>query len=345
MHIEEFDYHLPRERIAQKTVRRGNSRLMVLPLNQEETFHARFWDLPDWLSKGDCLVINDSQVIPARLRVRKQLTGAKVELLLHRELSPGIWEALAKPCRRLAEGTGLVVGDHVISVVSLLKQGRVILRFPSVQTARRLINRYGITPLPPYIRRDDQAGGEYPSDRRRYQTIFARQKGSVAAPTAGLHFAPSSLTALKERGVHLSAITLHVGWGTFAPLAEANLASGELHPEGYEITETSARTIDQCRQSGGRIIACGTTVARTLESAVLSGGRIRAGKGETTLFIRPGYSWKIVSGLLTNFHLPQSSLLMLVSALGGRKRILESYRQAIQEKYRFYSYGDAMLLV
>ncbi len=345
MHIADFDYHLPPERIAQKAVPRGTSRLMVLPLNRKNIFHTSFRKFPDWLSPGDCLVINNSRVIPARLEARKHLTGGKVELLLHRESAPGIWEALAKPCRRLAGGTKLVMGKHFISVVSILKQGRVILRFPSVPAARSLIKRYGTTPLPPYIRRSDQAGGEYPSDRRRYQTIFAGQDGSVAAPTAGLHFAPCSLAALKKRGVHLSAITLHVGWGTFAPLAEENLASGELHPESYEIPEASARLINQCRQSGGRIIACGTTVARTLESAALSGGRIRAGKGETTLFVRPGYSWKIVSGLLTNFHLPRSSLLMLVSALGGRERILLAYRLAVQNKYRFFSYGDAMLLI
>lgn len=344
MKAADFSYHLPPELIAQQPRRRGSSRLLLLPREHGDIRHLNVRDLPDLLAPGDCLVVNDSRVLPARLRAVKQPSGARIELLLHRELAPGVWEALARPCRRLAAGCRLDVGGHLLTVLGLDGHGRIRIGFPPRVPALQLMRRYGEPPLPPYIRRlPGQDGGK---DRRRYQTIFAAAPGSVAAPTAGLHFSPALVRALRRRGVGITSVTLHVGWGTFAPLPDGDLPDDfSLHPEYFHISEDAARRLRQVRDRGGRLIACGTTVARALESAADSSGRVSAGGRETRLCIRPGYVWKAVDGLLTNFHLPGSSLLLLVAAFGRKERVLAAYAEAVRQHYHFYSYGDAMFLL
>jgi len=344
MKLEDFNFNLPPERIAQQAVRRGDSRLMVLPKKSGAVVHTSFRDLSTWLAKGDCLVVNDSKVIPARLYALKVETGVQIELLLHRETEPGIWESLARPYRRLKPGMQLKIGEDTVTVDSLLGQGRVQVRFKSAAEGKKIIRKYGITPLPPYIRRDFRRPDKREKlDRKRYQTIFASAEGSVAAPTAGLHFSPTVLKQLEQKGVKIVPITLHVGWGTFAPLSEDSWRQKVLHSEYFCVSESTAKTINACRRKGGRIIACGTTVARTLESASEEDGWIRAGSGQTDLFIYPDYYWKQVDGLLTNFHLPKSSLFILVCAFAGVARVQEAYHEAVRQHYRFYSYGDAML--
>lgn len=340
-----FDFELPPDLIAQKAKRRGSSRLLVLPADQECLIHGAIRDLPAWLAPGDCLVVNDSRVLPARLWAKKPDTNGTVELLLHREIRPAIWEALARPYRRLKPGTKLTVGRFPAQIRELLGEGRVLLDFVSRPLARKAIRSAGTVPLPPYIRRDFRSPGPGElQDRRRYQTVFARIEGSVAAPTAGLHFSSSMVRRLRDQGVQVVPVTLHVGWGTFAPLTETAWMAGRLHPERYRVSTETAGVLNDCRRRGRRIIACGTTVARTLESATDPSGEIRANEGETDLFIQPGYVWKAVDVLLTNFHLPRSSLLMLVCALAGRERVLSAYAEAVRLGYRFYSYGDAMLV-
>lgn len=340
-----FDFELPSDRIAQQAKRRGASRLLVLPPGGASCAHGTIRELPRWLVPGDCLVVNDSRVLPARLWAAKQDTGGKVELLLHRELEPALWEALARPYRRLRKGTALSVGPFQACVERLHGEGRITLAFPSPQTARAAIRCSGTVPLPPYIHRDFRAPGTAEQqDRRRYQTIFARREGSVAAPTAGLHFSRGMVERLRQCGVSVVPVTLHVGWGTFAPLTETAWTTRRLHPESYQVSQEAADRIADCRRRGNRVIACGTTAARTLESASSGVGQVKAGAGETDLFIQPGYRWKTVDGLLTNFHLPRSSLLVLVCALAGRERVLAAYAEAVHRHYRFYSYGDAMLV-
>jgi S-adenosylmethionine:tRNA ribosyltransferase-isomerase len=339
---ETFDFHLPPESIAQQAVRRGQSRLLVLPRASGSLQHTRFNQLVDFLQPGDCLVVNDTKVLPARLWAIKEETGARIEILLHRETDPGTWEGLARPCRRLKPGMSLRIGDNFFQVLTILNKGRVLIQFASAATGKRIIREHGTTPLPPYIQRDP--GSDSPEDRQRYQTIFARQEGSVAAPTAGLHFSQSGLKGLQQRGITLAKVTLHVGWGTFAPLPEGDLTGLRLHPERYCIPEETAQAIVACRRAHGRVVACGTTVARTLESAA-QGNKVQVRSGETDLFIQPGYHWQVVDGLLTNFHLPCSSLLMLVCALAGKEKVLAAYREAVEQHYRFYSYGDAMLII
>jgi S-adenosylmethionine:tRNA ribosyltransferase-isomerase len=346
MRIEDFDFHLPSERIAQQAKRRGQSRLLVLPKHQGAVEHASWRNITQWLAPGDCLVINDTRVIPARLFAVKEETKVQVELLLHQEVEPGVWEALARPTRRLKPGQELKIGTSSVVVETIGERGRVLLRFASQTVGKHIIRKYGITPLPPYIHRDSRVPCEKErKDRQRYQTIFAAHEGSVAAPTAGLHFSPGILTALKNAGIQIVPITLHVGWGTFAPLSESAWQQKKLHSENYSVPEQSVEIVRKCREQGKRVVACGTTVARTLESATTRSGHLQVGSGKTELFIVPGYRWKQVDGLLTNFHLPKSSLFMLVSALATTERLLKAYHIAIKEKYRFYSYGDAMLVI
>lgn len=317
--------------------------LVVSREPQKPILHSAIRDLPEFLEPGDCLVVNDSKVIPARLHVEKETTGARIELLLHRETAPAQWEALARPYRRVTAGTLLRAGNRSLRVAELLGAGRVRVDFGTRQAARWILQHHGEPPLPPYIRR--AAPADLKRDRNRYQTVYAAHPGSVAAPTAGLHFSRGLLQRLKARGIKVVSVTLHVGWGTFSPLPEGDLTDVLLHPERYRIPEETAAALAAARRAGKRVIAVGTTAARTLESAAAATGEVLAGEGETRLFIQPGYAWKTVDGLLTNFHLPESSLLMLVCALGGRHRILEAYREAVQQKYHFYSYGDAMLLL
>ncbi|MEW6515813.1 MAG: tRNA preQ1(34) S-adenosylmethionine ribosyltransferase-isomerase QueA [candidate division FCPU426 bacterium] len=344
--LERFDFDLPASRIAQQAKRRGFSRLMVLPPGKDAPpVHAVFRQLPGWLAPGDCMVVNDSRVLPARLWAVKKDTGGSVELLLHREVKPAMWEALSRPYRRLKPGTELILGATVATVQELLGEGKITLSFGSPALARAAIRQVGVVPLPPYIRRSFRSpNAEERKDRRRYQTIFARTEGSVAAPTAGLHFSKPLVTELRRQGVRVAPVTLHVGWGTFAPLSEQSWQARRLHPETYAISAETAGEIAECRRRKGRVIACGTTVARTLESAAGKRGLVKAGEGRTELFIQPGHRWQVVDGLLTNFHLPRSSLLVLVCALAGPERVMAAYAEAVRREYRFYSYGDAMLV-
>ncbi|MCD4814317.1 tRNA preQ1(34) S-adenosylmethionine ribosyltransferase-isomerase QueA [bacterium] len=347
MRPSNFDFDLPPERIAQHALRRGASRLMLVPRQTGRFRHAVFKDICQWFRPGDCLVLNNTKVIPARLFALKKSSGIQIEIFLHREIAPGIWEALARPCRRLKPGMVLYLGEDGMTIAAIPGKGIVHVRFASAAKARLLIRRYGITPLPPYIKRTDKVpGGKTENeDRKRYQTVYARQDGSVAAPTAGLHFTQSILKRLQQKGVCVAEVTLHVGWGTFASLPDEDVSGRRLHTEQYTIDEKNARMINQSKRLGGRIIACGTTAARALESAAVQNGAVSSGNAMTDIFIYPGYQWKIVAGLLTNFHLPMSSLFILVCALADTHAIKQAYAEAVRENYRFYSYGDAMLIV
>jgi S-adenosylmethionine:tRNA ribosyltransferase-isomerase len=336
--IADFDYELPAERIAQHALPRGESRLLVVDAAGPAR-HRRVAELPSLLRAGDLLVVNDTRVIPARLFARRLPGGGEVELLLVERHGPTEWDCLARPGRKARPGTRLELSPDVgAEVIAKRDDGRHRLRFS--QPIEPHLDRLGHVPLPPYITRADEA-----ADRERYQTVFARRPGAIAAPTAGLHFSPSLLAALATRGVERVAITLHVGIGTFKPITAALVHEHVMERERYEIAAPAAAAIADARRQGRRIVAVGTTVVRALESAALAGdGEIAAGAGATELFIVPGYRFRVVDVLLTNFHLPRSTLLMLVSAFAGRERVLAAYREAVAAGYRFYSYGDAMLV-
>lgn len=344
---EDFDYPLPEALIARRPApRRDEARMLVVhreaPAEGRRLEDRGVRDLPGYLEAGDALVLNDSRVFPARLRGEKP-TGARVEVFLLRPLEGGDddrWEALVRPGGKLKPGREVVVapGFRVLIEDSLPGGGRVA-RLEGEDDPWRLVERHGRVPLPPYIRRTADA-----RDRERYQTVYAERRGSVAAPTAGLHFTPELLERIRERGVRTVRITLHVGIGTFRPVDADRPADHELHPEWFEVSEEAAETLNRIRAADGRIWAVGTTAVRSLESAAGSGGRLAARRGWTDLFIHPPYRFRAVDGLLTNFHLPRSSLLMLVSAFAGHRLTMEAYRHAISRRYRLYSYGDAMLV-
>ena len=343
MSTGDFDYELPPELIAQTPLeRRDSSRLMVVPLDGSSALHTRFSELPTLLSSGDVLVMNDSRVIPARLVGRRATTGGRAELLLLDRLSPGVWRALVRPGRRL--GAGAVVefegGDAEMSaeVVEVEESGARVVRLRGEEN----LDRVGAMPLPPYIH-------EPLVDRERYQTVYSREEGSVAAPTAGLHFTSAVLDELRGAGVETVFVTLHVGWGTFRMVKTDDPDSHEMHAERYTLSQEAADAVNAAKREGRRVIAVGTTPTRLLEHVALSvggeGGPVTAGSGWADLFIRPGHRFRVIDGLLTNFHLPRSTLLMLVSALAGRELVLARYREAIERGYRFYSFGDATLFV
>ncbi len=339
--LGEFDYDLPAERIAQHAAPRGDSRLMVVAA-QGEARHLSIADLPELLEPGDLLVVNDSRVLPARLFAHRRPGGGKVELLLVERLAPRRWTALARPGRRLRPGSVLEVpgGDEPaleLEVESVDEDG--LYRLRGDRPLGPVLDRHGHVPLPPYIERPDTL-----ADRERYQTVFARTPGSIAAPTAGLHFDDRLLAELDRRGVEICSLTLHVGPGTFQPIRGDRVDEHRMAEERFEVTAEAAEQVNRTRARGGRIVAVGTTVVRTLETVASGGGRIAAAAGRTGLFIRPGHRFRVVDLLLTNFHLPRSTLLLLVCALGGRERILAAYREAVAAGYRFYSYGDAMLV-
>ncbi len=342
MLASEFDYSLPGWLIAQEPApERGLSRLMVLDRAVEGVGHARFSDLPRYLRPGDVLVINDTKVFPARLTGVKAGTGGRVEILLLKRLERGIYEALASG--RARPGARLVLGGRLgASVMEDMGGGRVVLGFDGGAELDAEIEEIGRTPLPPYISPEGRDDG---LDRVRYQTVYARKTGAVAAPTAGLHFSEGLIAKIKAMGVHVAPVTLHVGIGTFMPVREEVVERHVMEEEEYEIGEASAGAINAARDEGRRVIAVGTTSARTLESAAARGGGIKAGASSTSLYIYPGYEFKAVDALITNFHLPKSTLLMLVCALAGRERILSAYAEAIRACYRFYSFGDAMFIV
>ncbi len=304
---------------------------------------SSFKDLPTQLTAGDVLVINNTRVFPARLRGKRVPFGGAVELLLAREVERNSWEALARPARRLRAGDKIEFADGLLNaqVTEELNSGMRLIRFETAENVDDLIDQIGEPPLPPYINR----AGAFEDDRHRYQTVYASERGAIAAPTAGLHFTPKVLEALKACGVYVAEVTLHVGYGTFEPVRVADVSKHKVADERFSVSETAANTINQARTNGHRVIAVGTTTARALESAASSAGELAAQSGVASLTIIPGYNFRIVDALLTNFHLPKSSLLMLVSAFAGRELVLAAYRHAVNESYRFYSYGDCMLVL
>ncbi len=346
MRTADFDYHLPEDRIALHPVRpRDAARLLVVRPHQTPE-DRRMGDLPEFLRPGDLMIFNDTRVIPARLTARREGATGRIEVLLHRpQERAACWEVFARPARKLRVGTRLffVVDDREIAaeVIAVGEGGLRILTFPGEEDVRLLLDRAGGMPLPPYIAKRRAPG---PEDRARYQTVFARLPGSVAAPTAGLHFTPRLLAALEERGVRRAFVTLHVGAGTFLPVKTEDAHRHPMHAEWGRIAPSVAQLINATRQGGGRVIAVGTTVTRLLESAADEDGRIRPFAGETDLFILPGYRFRAVDLMITNFHLPRSTLLMLVSAFAGTATIRKAYAHAVAGGYRFYSYGDACLL-
>lgn len=337
MLTRDFDYELPPDRIAQHPAPRGESRLLVLDREGPER-HRHVRDLPELLRPGDLLVINDTRVIPARLFGRRA-GGGQIEILLTGKAGEREWDALVKPGRRARPGTVITLDESLTAeILEKEETGRHRLRFS--EPIEPHLERLGHMPLPPYIQREDEA-----EDRERYQTVWARTPGAIAAPTAGLHFTRDILDRLTAAGVEIAEVTLHVGLGTFKPVTAEKIEDHRMESERWEVKESTAAAICRTRARGGRIAAVGTTVVRTLESAALAGeGEIQAGSGATELFITPGFRFRAVDLLLTNFHLPKSTLLMLVSAFAGRERVLAAYEEAIREEYRFYSYGDAMLV-
>lgn len=348
MNLADYDYDLPAELIAQKPLEtRDRSRLMVLPAGSEPVMHSSFHHLPEFLEKGDLLVLNDTRVFPARLIGVKEKTGGEAEIFLLRPNGDTTWEALSRPSKRLREGSVVLFGDGKLRAEIIEKGaptvepggGHVRVRLSSdsghIEDA---VDAVGVTPLPPYIKRAPDE-----NDRNRYQTIYARERGAVAAPTAGLHFSEELLEILAARGIGTAAVTLHVGIGTFRPLSEQEAENDRLHREYCRIPETTVQLIRECRAGDSRVIAVGTTTARALETASAS-GQINPFDGWTDLFIKPPHRFVTVGALITNFHLPRSSLLLMVSAFAGKDRIFRAYHDAIGERYRFYSYGDAMLI-
>lgn len=342
-HASAYDYDLPPELVAQHpTEARDRSRLMVVPRDGSPFRHLEFREIVELIPAGDALVLNETRVIPARIRGRKP-TGAAAEVLLLRAVSEDAreWEALVRPGGKLKPGRVIDVDERVrIVIVDSIPGGGRLVRIESEEPAREAIRRVGEMPLPPYIERAAESG-----DRERYQTVYAREEGSVAAPTAGLHFTPAVLEALGHKGVELVRLVLHVGVGTFRPVDDDDLSLHRMHAEWYDVPDAAAAAIDRVRGNGGAIWAVGTTVARTLESVASPDGEVRGGSGWTDIFIRPPYSFRAVDRLVTNFHLPRSTLLMLVSAFAGYDRAMAAYAEAVRECYRFYSYGDAMVVV
>lgn len=360
MLLSDFDYDLPHELIAQHPpAQRGQSRLLVIPRDGGPLQHRMFADLPAYLrgaselAAGDCLVLNDTRVIPARL-IGRRATGGQAELLLLRPVGPDTWEALARPARRLRPGYRLTfeapspsprsAGASPALVAEIISTGLDGLRTVRLEydgDLLSILDQVGRMPLPPYIHRDDPEA----EDKSRYQTVYASQPGAVAAPTAGLHFTPELLATIESRGVSIARLTLHVGLGTFRPITVDNLEDHVMHSEWYSVSAEAAATVNASRAGGGRVIAAGTTVVRTLETVADESGYLQPGEGQTDIFIKPGYTFRAIDGMITNFHLPKSSLLVMVSAFMGRERILAAYHEAIANGYRFYSYGDATLLL
>jgi len=344
-----FEYHLPPELIAQHPPeRREDARLLVLERESGKIHHRTFPQIVEYFRPGDLLILNDTRVIPARLLGKRPATGGKAEVLLLSPLGDGGWEALVRPARRTRPGTEIEFGPALKGTVRERGEGgKVVLDFPGGGDILPALEKLGFPPLPPYIKRDLR---DYPEeikarDRERYQTVFARRPGAVAGPTAGFHFTGPILDTLRERGVEIAYITLSVGYGTFQPVKTEEIEDHQLHSEDFLIPKETADLVNALSETGGRLFAVGTTVVRALESAADRNGRLDPTEGSTDIFIYPGYEFKLKYNLLTNFHLPGSTLIMLVSALAGRELILKAYTEAIKEKYRFYSYGDAMLIL
>ena len=339
MELSEFNYQLPEELIAQTPIKkRDESRLMILDKKHGDIQHKTFKDILDYLQPGDCIVRNNTKVIPARLYGKKE-TGANVEFVLLKNIENDIWEAMVRPGNKLHVGAKVEFGEGILKaeIIETLQDGTRKVKFYYNGIFNEILDQIGLMPLPPYIH-------ESLKDRDRYQTVYAKYKGSAAAPTAGLHFTEELLKKIEEKGVTIANITLHVGIGTFRPVKEKNIEDHHMHTEHYYIKQEDADKINQAKLSGHRIIAVGTTSCRTLETIADEHGFVKACEGDTGIYIYPGYKFKCLDGLITNFHLPESTLLMLVSALAGRENILNAYNEAVKEKYRFFSFGDAMFI-
>lgn len=341
MQLKDFYYDLPQELIAQNPLLdRASSRLMRVDKVTGEITHGIFKNICDYLKPGDCLVINDTKVIPARLFGAKEDTNAKIEVLLLKRKSDNTWETLVKPGKKCKIGTRIIFGDGLLVgiVEDVLEEGNRLIRFEYDGIFEEILDKLGQMPLPPYITVQLE-------DKNRYQTVYAKYEGSAAAPTAGLHFTKELLQKIEDMGVKIAHVTLHVGLGTFRPVKVDNILEHHMHSEFYMVDEENAKIINDAKASGNRVISVGTTSCRTLESCADKKGHIVSGSGWTDIFIYPVYDFKIIDGLITNFHLPESTLLMLVSAFAGREHIMEAYKVAVKEKYRFFSFGDAMILI
>ncbi len=340
MKRQDFYYELPEELIAQDPLEeRSSSRLLVLDRETGETEHHVFKDIVSYLNPGDCLVINDTKVIPARLIGSKVGTDAKIEVLLLKRKQNDVWETLVKPGKKAKPGTKISFGDGLLvgEVLDVVEEGNRLIQFSYAGIFEEILDQLGQMPLPPYITHQLE-------DKNRYQTVYAKHSGSAAAPTAGLHFTPELLREIEEKGVQIARVTLHVGLGTFRPVKVENILEHHMHSEFYQIDEEAAEKINAAKDSGNRVICVGTTSCRTVESAADADGRMRATSGWTEIFIYPGYKFKVLDCLITNFHLPESTLIMLVSALAGREHVLAAYEEAVKERYRFFSFGDAMFI-
>ncbi len=336
----DFYFDLPEELIAQDPLEdRSSSRLLVLDKNTGEVEHHVFRDILDYLNEGDCLVINNTKVIPARLMGEREGTGASIEVLLLKRKENDVWETLVKPGKKARPGTKIVFGNGLLvgEVIDIVEEGNRLIQFHYEGIFEEILDKLGQMPLPPYITHQLQ-------DKNRYQTVYAKHDGSAAAPTAGLHFTPELLEAVKTKGVEIAEVTLHVGLGTFRPVKEDNLLNHHMHSEFYNIEQSEADKINKAKKAGKRVISVGTTSTRTLESAADENGYLKECSGWTEIFIYPGYQFKVIDALITNFHLPESTLVMLVSALAGREHVLSAYAKAVEERYRFFSFGDAMFI-
>ena len=341
MKTSDFYYDLPEELIAQDPLEdRSSSRLMHLSLKDGSIEHRHFTDVLDYMEEGDCLVINDTKVIPARLYGHKEETGALIEILLLKRRENDIWECLVKPGKKARPGAKITFGNGILKgkIIDVVDEGNRLIQFHYEGIFEEILDQLGEMPLPPYITHKLK-------DKNRYQTVYAKNEGSAAAPTAGLHFTKELLEKVKEKGVNIAHVTLHVGLGTFRPVKVYDVESHHMHSEFYIVEEDQAKLINDTKKAGKRVIAVGTTSCRTLESATGEDGILKAGSGWTEIFIYPGYHFKMIDALITNFHLPESTLVMLVSALAGKENIMHAYEVAVQEKYRFFSFGDAMILI
>ena len=337
MNVTDFDYDLPEELIAQHpNAKRDESRLLVLNKQKQNIEHKIFKDIIEYLEPGDCLVINNTKVIPARLYGIKQPTGANVEFLLLNRKKDDIWEVMVRPGRKLLQGTKVSFGDGILgaNILEVLPNGSRLVKFNYKGIFNEILDKIGLMPLPPYIK-------ETLKEKDRYQTVYAKHEGSAAAPTAGLHFTEELLQKIRLKGIEIANVTLHVGIGTFRPVKVEKVEEHQMHTEHYYIKQEDAKKINQAKRNKKRVIACGTTSCRVLESVADKNGMVKEVEGDTNIFIYPGYKFKCLDNLITNFHLPESTLIMLVSALAGREYIMEAYREAVKEKYRFFSFGDA----
>lgn len=340
MNVKDFSFDLPQELIAQDPLEdRSASRLLVLDKHTGEMEHKHFTDILSYLRKGDCLVINDTKVIPARLFGVKEGTEANIEILLLKRRENDIWETLVKPGKKAKVGTVISFGEGLLkgTVIDVVEEGNRLIQFSYEGIFEEILDRLGQMPLPPYITHQLK-------DKNRYQTVYAKHEGSAAAPTAGLHFTKELLNEIEDMGVSIAHVTLHVGLGTFRPVKVDEIEAHHMHSEFYIVEEEAAKKVNDAKNNGGRIVCVGTTSCRTVESASTEDGILKAGSGWTEIFIYPGYRFKVLDSLITNFHLPESTLVMLVSALAGRDHVLHAYQEAIEERYRFFSFGDAMLL-